>query len=268
MSPRLFLSIAGLELRKRLTYRADFWINAWVGLAIQIAVSAVLVEGVLAATGQGAFAGWTRLQFVAYFVLANFVAKVVATAEFEHAIAQDIYDGSLSRHLLYPASYALFKLAQHVGSAVPALLQAASFICWMPFAFGLPPGISWSSVAMFVPALVLAVLLQFSLIVPLQAVAFWADNVWSLMVAHRMISRFLGGVFLPLSVFPAWAQPGLEWLPYRYLFAFPVEVLLGRVGPSAWAAGMSIALAWGLLMVAITRLTWRRGDLQYTGVGI
>ena len=39
-----------------------------------------------------------------------------------------------------------------------------------------------------------------------KAVAFWADNVWSLMVTQRFVSALLGGAMLPLAVFPESAQ--------------------------------------------------------------
>jgi ABC-2 type transport system permease protein len=64
-------------------------------------------------------------------------------------------------------------------------------------------------------------------LLPLQLVAFWADNCWSLLVAHRIVASLLGGLLLPLSLFPRWSQPALDALPFRYMFAFPVDVLLG-----------------------------------------
>jgi len=121
---------------------------------------------------------------------------------------------------------------------------------------------------MGIGAIVVANLLNFLITFPIQLIAFWADNVWSLMVMHRFASALLGGMLAPLAFFPESAQRALEALPFRYLFAFPVETLLGRVSPAEWAAGMAIAMGWCGVMAMIGRAVWRRGTLQYTGVGI
>jgi ABC-2 type transport system permease protein len=111
-------------------------------------------------------------------------------------------------------------------------------------------------------------LLNFLIVWGVQSVAFWADNVWSLMVAHRFVSAILGGVMVPLSLFPEPLQRACAVLPYRACFALPAETLLGRAGPAEWGKGMAIALAWCLAVGIAGRLVWRRGDRQYTGVGM
>src|SRR5207249_1877794 len=103
---------------------------------------------------------------------------------------------------------------------------------------------------------------------PIQLVAFWAENCWSLLVAHRIVSSLLGGLLLPLALFPAWARPALNALPFRYMFGFPVDVLLGRVAPADYAVGMTVAVAWCGISAAVATGVWRRGTQQYTGVGM
>ncbi|HWP83848.1 MAG TPA: ABC-2 family transporter protein, partial [Terriglobia bacterium] len=125
-----------------------------------------------------------------------------------------------------------------------------------------------ASVLMGLAALALANLLHFLLVIPIQAVAFWADNVWSLMVAERIAISFLGGQLAPLSLFPAWAQNALAWLPFPYLYSFPVRAILGGVSLREWALGMLVGLAWCGMAAAVGQWVWRRGDRQYTGVGI
>ncbi len=268
MSPALFGHVASLEARKRLSYRADFWLNAILGLAVQVVVAYFIVLALFRESGRERVGGYTLEGMVVYYVTVVLVGRLVSVTEMEQGISQDIYDGGLSRYLLYPAPYALVKYAQQLGALLPAALQAALFAGWMPFVFGVPEGVSIASVGMGLVAIAVGTLLLFLLTWPIQAVAFWADNVWSLMIAHRIASRLLGGMLVPLSLFPDGARAVLELLPFRYLFAFPVECLLGRVGPAAWAAGLAAALAWCGVLALAGREVWRRGDLRYTGVGM
>jgi ABC-2 type transport system permease protein len=88
------------------------------------------------------------------------------------------------------------------------------------------------------------------------------------MVAARFGMGMLGGQLLPLELFPQTVQQILAWLPFPYLYAVPTRTLLGTVHPAEWIAGMAITLFWCGIAAAIGRAVWRRGDLQYTGVGM
>jgi ABC-2 type transport system permease protein len=265
---RLFWSIAGVEARKRMSYRVDFWINAVVGFVTELGVAWFIVLAMFA--GNDHVGGFTRDGMVLYFVAVILAARLVRSADMEWAIADDIYQGALSRYLLYPVNYGLLKYATQIGALLPAIVQVILFGAWVPFVLGIPEGvrITPATAAMSLGALAAANLLHFMSCLPLQLVAFWADNCWSLLVAHRIVAGLLGGLLLPLAVFPAWSQSALAALPFRYLFAFPVDVLLGRVGPADYGLGIAIALGWCGVFAAISAAVWRRGTLQYTGVGM
>ena len=85
------------------------------------------------------------------------------------------------------------------------------------------------AIAMSLVSILMGNLLYFLMGYPIHAVAFWADNVWSLDVARRVIAMLLGGGMLPLTLFWPWAQDVLAYLPFRYCYAVPAETLLGRV---------------------------------------
>jgi ABC-2 type transport system permease protein len=265
---RLFWSMAGVEARKRMSYRVDFWLNSVVGFVTELGVAWFIVLAMF--SGADRIGGFSRDGMLLYFVAVILVARLVRSSDLEWAIADDIYQGALSRYLVYPANFAVLKYATQIGALLPAMIQVVLFGAWVPFVLGIPEGIRITpgTAAMCLGSLAMANLLHFMSCVPLQLVAFWADNCWSLMVAHRIVASLLGGLLLPLSLFPAWSQTALAALPFRYLFAFPVDVLLGRVSAGEYAAGMAIAAAWCGIFAAVSAVVWRRGTLQYTGVGM
>ena len=156
------------------------------------------------------------------------------------------------------------------GDLLPAFIQVVLFGAWVPFVLGIPEGIriTPATAAMCLGALAVANAVHFMSCLPFQLVAFWADNCWSLLVAHRIIASLLGGLLLPLSLFPAWSQSALAALPFKYMFAVPVDVLLGRVSPAEYVVGIAVAIAWCGIFAGISAAVWRRGTLQYTGVGM
>jgi len=265
---RVFWAIAGVEARKRMSYRADFWMNAVISFVTELGVAWFIVLAMFANGGR--MGDFTREGMLLYYVAVILVSRITRSADMEWAIADDIYQGALSRYLLYPANFIVLKYATQIGALLPVVIQIVLFGAWVPFVLGVPEGIhiTPASAAMCLAAVAVANVLHFMTCLPLQLVAFWADNCWSLLVAHRIVASLLGGLLLPLSLFPAWSQKALAALPFRYLFAFPVDVLLGRVAPAEVAAGLGIAIVWCVIFAGISAAIWRRGTLQYTGVGM
>jgi ABC-2 type transport system permease protein len=72
---------------------------------------------------------------------------------------------------------------------------------------------------------------------------------------------------VPIPLLPGPLQ-ALSWaLPFRWWFAFPVELLMGRLGSDQALVGFVMQLFWALVVFAIWRATWARAVRQYTAVG-
>src|SRR6185295_4668016 len=120
---RLFWSVAGVEVRKRMSYRADFWLNSLAGFVTELGVAWFLVLAMFA--GVDRVGEFSRNGMLLYYVAVILAARIVRSADMEWAIADDIYQGALSRYLLYPASFAAMKYATQVGALLPVLIQTA-----------------------------------------------------------------------------------------------------------------------------------------------
>ncbi len=270
MNAALFRHLVSLEARKLMSYRADFWITAVANLFATIVVHWFLWTAIFETTGAQELGGYSFGGLMCYLIGVNLIGRVVRGSDLQLGIATEIYDGGLSRYLLYPTRYAAFKYAQHLGSILPEIVQLMLFAGILIALFGLPPdaAISWHTVALALPLLWVGNLLYFMLSAPLQLVAFWADNVWSLGVLLRFVAMLLGGAMLPLSMFPEWAAETMRYLPFVQCFELPVRVAMGQAGAVEALRGVGISLVWCVAIGLFTRALWRRGELSYTGVGI
>lgn len=267
MRPRLFAHVVGTEARRLMSYRVDFWITALAGFGVSLMIAWFLWRSLLGDAGE--IQGYTLDRMLRYYVLTILLAKLVRGPERGGALSQEIYDGSYTRYLVYPTGYFAFQYARHLGGLLPCLAQLLVFGATAPFFLDDPlQGIGWASAGMALASLAVANLLHFLMLYPIQAVAFWADNVWSLMVMAHFATNLLGGFFLPLDLFPDWAQRLAFHLPFPYFFYVPVKVLVGELPFHFWLQGMGVALAWCAILVMVGQAVWRRGDRQYTGVGI
>jgi len=270
MTVRLFFQVFSIEARKLMSYRADFWITAVVSFIAQLGVAWFLWDAIFSVSKGKTIGGYGFDAMVLYYVLVTLVTRLVRAQQLETDISQDIYDGALSRYLVFPTDYVGFKYAQFLGNAVPSVVQLVLFLGLYALVLPMPDDVTVTatSIVMACASVAVANLLFYSLTVPFQLVAFWADNVWSLGVMLRFVTAFLGGAMIPLDLFPEWSQRILDFLPFKYLFYFPVVTALGKVTPAEWGQGLLVSLSWCLITVGVSKLVWRRGMLVYTGVGI
>lgn len=277
LRPDLFRQVLSMEARKQMSYRADFWLNSFVAFAVELAVAYFLWKAIFTESGQEVIAGFTFQSMVVYYIVVLMVGRLSRGRERDIAVSHDIYEGTLTRYLLYPAPYAGFKYAEQMGALLPSLLQVSVIVAFFSLAplVGLTTavsaadlGMSFTTLALAAPAILAASVLWFLLRLPVQFIAFWSDNVWSLNVLLRFTAEILGGMLLPLAVFPDAVRSVLHWLPFRFFFSFPTRTLLGEVGLGEWLSGMALLVAWCGVMGAVSWWVWRRGERTYTGVGI
>lgn len=270
MSPRLFLQIVSLEARKLMSYRADFWLYAVVSVTVHFGVQYYLWSSIYADRHGAAIGGRTLTDTLQYYMLVILFAKFVQSGDYWGDVMRDIYDGSLTRYLIYPVAFTPFKYAQRLGNAVPTLLQIGVFAALYHALFGwiLPARPLWQCAGMTAVGLVAANFLLFLLQYALELISFWSDSTWSLIAMLKWITFILGGFMIPLDLYPDWARSILAWLPFQYLFYQPVQLMLGHIAPGEFCAGLGIMSLWMLALGGSAALLWRAGDRQYTGVGI
>lgn len=266
---RWAVAVLTLEVRKFLAYRAEFWLGFVGNVLAQFAIAYFLWRAIYESRGASEMAGFSFPELMLYYILAPLVSRVVSGSEMGF-LSQDIYEGSLSRYLLYPIPLFGFKYASHLATSCIALLQffPALFLALLLLPPEAAPRLSAASVALGLFAAFLATFLFFALAALIELIAFWADNVWSLAVLLRMAWSLLGGAMVPLEFFPAWAQAVLRFSPFPYMLHFPVRTLTGHIAGADFLRGCVLTVLWGLFFLGLCRFLWHRGLRHYAGVGI
>lgn len=267
MTASMALHFYVVELKKLLSYRAEFWIGFVGSVVSQFGVAFFLWKAIFAARGAETLQGYTFGALMLYYLMVPLVERVVNGQEMGF-MSSEIYDGGLTRYLVYPVSYFrvkyMAKMAQTTLYFLQMLLVLALFLAVFRDPFDLGP----RSLLMAVPVFLLSGLLIFAFTACLEMLAFWADNVWSILVLNRMITNLLGGGLLPLAFFPERFQAALEYLPWSRLVSFPIRTLQGRVALGEWLRGMGLTVIWFAAFAALAAWLWRKGLRSYAGVGI
>jgi len=70
-----------------------------------------------------------------------------------------------------------------------------------------------------------------------------------------------------MAVMPEWVQRISAWMPFKWTFQFPIEVLIGQVPTAEIWRGLGMQLVWVAIGGAAILLVWRRALRRFTAVG-
>ena len=167
-------------------------------------------------------------------------------------IQEAIRRGDVVYQLGRPVSYVLAELAAGLGLvAVRApLLGLTAFLCAFAFtAWTPPPG----ALAMVVPFGLVACALITALHVLIGLLAFWLQDVSPVTWVWQKLMFVLGGLMLPVALYPDFIQRAAAFTPFPALLAGPASFVLpnGTVTPGAlardlvvWWAVTALAVHW------------------------
>lgn len=270
MNTRLSWHIFSMEIRKVFAYRSDFWLSFLVSLLSQFTAAWFLWKSIFSYKGVESIGGYNFSAMMFYYLLVPIISRAAYGGN-HGDISMEIYQGTLTRYLIYPVSFFRFKMLSHFAGATILLVQLLLVIGIVALFFpGLTAEYHLSGIHMLQGIFTIgaSVLLYFVFSSWIQLIAFWADQIWSLSAIIRFITSLLGGSLIPLTLFPDTIQPLLRFLPFSYFVHFPLQCFFGNVPLLEWLQGLFIMLCWGMVFVTIFRFVWYRGNLQYTGVGI
>ncbi|MDP1743502.1 MAG: ABC-2 family transporter protein, partial [Candidatus Amesbacteria bacterium] len=59
-----------------------------------------------------------------------------------------------------------------------------------------------------------------------------------------------------------------KFLPFRYMYSFPLEIILGKLAGKEIVFGFTVGIIWILILVIIYKTMWSKGTKAYTSAGV
>lgn len=88
---------------------------------------------------------------------------------------------------------------------------------------------------------------------------FWLVETRGLQVLYMLASGFLGGLFVPLALFPGWLRATASATPFPSMMQFPVDVVSGMGGLAHAASLVAVQFGWLALVVVVGQVLTRAG---------
>lgn len=218
------------------------------------------------AAGEGAIGGMTRGAFVAYYLILILVNQVTY-AQTNWTVGDLIRYGQMNRVLLRPLPPIFDALASEIAGKVVYLAFDLPLVALLAIILQPELTVTTGNALAFIPALVLAWALRFFWGYWLALLAFWAARADALLSLQDSLIFLLAGQVAPIALLPDGLQVAARILPFRYMVAFPVEILSGQVDAAGMAVGFAIQAGWVAVAVGLYAVLWRAGLRRYAAVG-
>lgn len=196
---------------------------------------------------------------ITYIWLAQAFFSLIPTNVDPDTRAQ-VRSGSVGYDLLRPLDLYAYWYTRSLALRIALpLLRAPLMIAFALLLMGMDLPASWASAAAFALSMAAAVLLSAAFTTLLNITLMWTisgDGVTALAPGFVMI---MSGMIVPLPLYPDWAQPVLDMLPFRGLIDTPFRLYLGHIPASELPLQLAHQLAWTVAIVLLGRWILSRG---------
>ena len=236
-----------------------------IGMIAEPVIYLVVWSTVASAEG-GAVAGFTPGKFAAYYIVWTLVRNMnIVFTPF--GWEWRIRTGQLSGLLLRPLHPLHYDLSFFAGWKFVVIVLWLPIAAVLSLAFQPTFNTSLLEIVVFFVAIWGAYLIRSMVLWLLGMLSFWTTRVSAIFELYFAAELLLSGRLVPMSLMPAWVQQVARFLPFQWTFGFPIEALIGDMGPAQLAQGLLSQLAWIVLSTAVVLLVWRVAIRRYSAVG-
>lgn len=212
--------------------------------------------------------GYDLPKLIQYYLLALIITSLT-DFHFEDVRAREIREGKIDFYLARPFSYIEEILLRTFNSKIiflVFLLPVVSIIYFLSsLHYGVAPIHFFSlNFLIFCGLILAAATISIFLSLWIVMATFWLEGSNGL-THFRMIGITLfSGAMIPIKLMPNWLQQIVNWLPLKYLYAIPIEVIQGtyQISPH----DMLILAGTITAMLFITKIFWKNALIQYCSV--
>jgi ABC-2 type transport system permease protein len=193
----------------------------------------VVYEG----AGTDRLGGLTETQMLWYLVATESILMSMPRLWYE--VDQDVRTGSLAVQLVRPLSYAATHFGRSSGERLVRFAMNLVMGSIIALLFAGPIEFSVTGLLMFLLVLPMAFVIDFFGALLVGLCAFWLESTQGIALIYSRLMMLLGGLMVPLELYPDAVQPLLRALPFAAILHAPGRML---VAPSVGLFVQCIAL--------------------------
>lgn len=258
---RLYWGFARVRFADLMANRARFFtgiLSYFIYVSVYYSIYRAVYSG-------GEMIGGLALPEALTYVAIVWLLRSLYTNNLDRELTEEVRQGDIALALLRPVGYNTAKLAGAAGEVgfrglfftLPATLVILLVYPVLPPA-GVVAGIGFMMSAI----LAFAVYSQINLLVGLSAI--FTEHTIGIQRAKNATMDLLGGVLIPLTFYPEWAQSILAWLPFQAVAFSPAAIYLGEANP---LPVLLVQFVWVVVLYLLSRWVWYMATSRLTVQG-
>jgi ABC-2 type transport system permease protein len=168
--------------------------------------------------------GFTLAMMIWYLLMTESI--FTSTWSIVKEINQDVQSGEIAYKLNKPYNYVFYYFFKSISHSLTGF--ALTFTLGGILVYILVGGINFNLI--FSPLIlfsaVLAIILDIFILISIGLTAFWVEDNNSFKWVYDKIIFTIGGMLLPLEVFPKWISGTLQYLPFSFVSYFPAKIFV------------------------------------------
>ncbi|MBV8257821.1 MAG: ABC-2 family transporter protein [Actinobacteria bacterium] len=246
-----------LGVMNEMQYRANFFVAIFQSL-LQVGVGLAVLALVYSHTSE--LNGWTQsdlLVILGVQILLGGVVHATVQPNMER-LADEVRDGKLDFALTRPEDAQLIVSVRQLQ--LWQLVEVVSGATVIGVGVSrLPTGMDAPHTLAFLALLGVGALLLYCFWLILATGSFWVVNMW-------FLSELFEGVYQtgrwPIGIYPGWLRYSMTYLvPVGFAVTVPAQAMTNRLSLGT----VGVALAFAVVLAAVTRRFWKLGLRRYSG---
>lgn len=249
-----YAAIGRVTLRNHFAYLYDFFLRS-VFLVIIMYIFIQLWRVTYEGEGTSLIAGYSYEQIIWYILFAE--SLTMAFPSLATRIEEEVKSGDVGYKLSRPFNYVGYHYVGYVTETAVRLLVNLSVASAIGIVmFGLP-SFSWGW-AGFALMSVGAVTVNFLLGMTIALCAFWVEETRGLEFVYNKLLFTIGGMLMPLELFPQALQDVCRWLPFQTVLYFPSKTAV-RWDDVELLTMLATQGLWIVVLTAVVGFVYRQG---------
>ncbi|HEX3029464.1 MAG TPA: ABC-2 family transporter protein [Clostridia bacterium] len=265
---RVFAALLKFNLKIMIQYRASFMASL-IGDPIVLLIHIASFTAIYAYNDSGYIVGYDLTQMIWYFAGITLIWYCIWNPT-DSNIARKILSGDLTIDLLKPVSVFKFELTNAIALRMMAIvLEFIPSIIIYSIIFK-PKFITVFSFMRFMLVIIMSFMLYFLINYLIGLTAFAIKSNYSLQSIKFVIISLTAGAFIPLDFFPEWLNRIISFLPFQYLFYWPIQIFLNKEdvrGTEPFCRILGLQLVWIAGLFLLSKLLWKKAIKKYCAVG-
>lgn len=257
-----YWAIFRMSLASSLAYINEIAFRAVVLVALMV-IFVQLWQTTYSAQPNAHLGAFTIRDIIWYLALVETLATSVPALN--RRVDGEVRSGDLAYLLGRPCNYVFYQYAHYLGERVVRMAMAALVASTLALTFVGPPPVSFWGLLAGPLVFFLSISIDFGALFAIGLLAFWTEETESFALIYSRLVLVLGGVLVPLELFPEPLGSIARVLPFAALLYGPARTIIkfdpGQFGALLIQQGLTLA-ALAMVVAGIYRLAVRRVNIN------